>query len=117
GPLLGVLLQEGLGHDGLFIDVVSKVDAHGFTSSCALNVLQNSGRGGQPAWNRCTASQARPNTAHRHRANTAPLRLRCRRSFSGRPWRCWPLLSRAAKRVPNIMARKAMASAARSRIT
>ena len=76
GPLLGVLLQERLGHDGLFIDVVSKVDAHGFTSSCALNVLQNSGRGGQPAWNRCTASQARPNTAHRHRANTAPLRLR-----------------------------------------
>ena len=31
---------------------------------------KNSGRGGQPAWNRCTASQAKPNTAHRHRANS-----------------------------------------------
>ena len=41
---LGVLRQKGLGHDGLLVNIISKVDAHSFTSLCRQIHAQDTGR-------------------------------------------------------------------------
>ena len=41
---LGVLRQKGLGHDRLLVNIISKVDAHSFTSLCRQIHAQDTGR-------------------------------------------------------------------------
>ena len=41
GGFLGILRQEGLGYDGILIDVISEINAHGLPSSVAKDVVDH----------------------------------------------------------------------------